>query len=95
MRLHPITQLMLLAALLIFAGLGLWLLGFGEVAFSMGPEILDLPLADRVQVFARGEAPAVHRFALGVAALAWAFWIEALARILALLQHHNRQQAKA
>jgi hypothetical protein len=93
LRLHPITQLMLLAALLIFAGLGLGLYGFGRFAVAAGPEVLDIPLLDRVAIFARAEAPMVQRFAWGVAALVMAFWLEALARGLAALEQHNSRTA--
>lgn len=86
---------MLWAALLIFVGVGFWLVEFGKAAFSADPGFLDVPLIDRVEMFARGEAPAIKRFGQGVGAIAWAFWLEALARILGALKQHNRQQAEA
>lgn len=95
MRLHPITQLMLLAALLIFAGETLWLYGLGRFALTADAHVLDLPLFDRAGIFAGGEGPAIKRLAYGVGTLVSAFWIEALARVLAHLRQCNQSKAGA
>lgn len=86
---------MLLAAFLIFAGEALWLYGLGAFALTADASVLRLPVADRLGIFAGGEAPAIKRLAYGVAVLVSAFWIEAMARVLAHLRQCNSSRAGA
>lgn len=86
---------MLLAALLLFGGEALWLYGLGQFALTADASVLDLPVLDRIGIFAGGEGPAIKRLAFGVGTLVSAFWIEALARILAHLRQCNPSRAGA
>ncbi len=88
MRLHPITRLLLLAAVLMFGGWSVWAIALGKTIYSLDTLASGPPLT-----IAAGWLDIAGRFmpllAYALFTLAGAAWIEVLTRILADLKRRN------
>jgi hypothetical protein len=86
--LHPVTQLMLLATLLILGADAGWMLATARTLWG-GVLPSDARLVDQVAFWGWMGAPPLHILAYALQALGGAFIIEILSRILADLKRRN------
>lgn len=86
--LHPITQLMLLAALLMLGADAGWLLAVGKT-LAGGVLPSDARFVDQVSFWGWMGAPPLQMLAYALGTLSGAFIIEILSRILADLKRRN------
>lgn len=89
MRLHPITQLMLLAAMLIFGADAAWLIALGKALHGSGVPPFDASASVQIGFWGWMVAPPLQMVAYVFEALGLAFAIEVLSRILADLKRRN------
>lgn len=89
MRLHPITQLMLLAAVLILGGDSAWLIALGKTLHASGALPLDAPMGVQISFWGWMISPPLQMVAYGLEAVGIAFVVEVLSRILADLKRRN------
>lgn len=89
MRLHPITQLMLLAAVFILGGDLAWLIALGKTLHGSGVLPPDAPMDVQISFWGWMVSPPLQMVAYGFGAVGIAFVVEVLSRILADLKRRN------
>jgi hypothetical protein len=91
LHLHPITQLLLFAAILIFGSDLAWLISLGKSAYGSYDRLAAMPPADALNLFLPLISQPIQSIAYGLGVLVFAAWTEVLARILASLVRLNAQ----